>query len=91
MEPSLYLWHALAWLGPTLGLTALISLYWAVFRRSLVLRGGLLGSALALFVVGAVAQGVCLVGLQWPDGSMASYGVLVAAMSLAQALLARQK
>jgi hypothetical protein len=78
-------------MGPTVALTGLILARWAWSRRQLTPVWGWWGGALALLVSGGVAQGVCTLGLRWPDGSMAGYGVLVTVLALAQALLARGK
>jgi hypothetical protein len=91
VQASIFISHALAWMGPTVALTGLILARWAWSRRQLTLVWGWWGGALALLVSGGVAQGVCTLGLRWPDGSMAGYGVLVAVLALAQALLARGK
>jgi hypothetical protein len=83
--------QCLAWLAPTLGLTAWVALYWGWAGGQLHLRWGWWGNTLALLVGGALAQGLVVLCWGWPDGSMAGYGVLVVTLALMQALLTRQK
>jgi hypothetical protein len=85
-----FIFHALGWLWPTLGLTLLTLLAHRLSRRCAPRRGwGFTG--LALLTVGLLVQAGTAWALRWPDGSMAAYAVLLLALALTQTLLFKRK
>ncbi|MEY2621714.1 MAG: hypothetical protein RIT26_1534 [Pseudomonadota bacterium] len=73
-----------------MALTALALLWTAWRRRSPAPRWGWWGGGLALLGAGVGAQSIVAFALNWPDGSMAGYALLVLVFATAQILLVRK-
>jgi len=84
-----YFWHVGAWIGPSVALT-LLALLWTAWRRSHAPRWGWWGSGLALLGAGVGTQWVVVFVLNWPDGSMAGYALLVLVLATAQTFCVRK-
>ncbi len=72
-----------------MGLTLLTLVSWAWRRPRLAPLAGWWGAALVLGLGALISQGVALVYLRWPDGSMATYGLLIVVLALLRLLLTR--
>ncbi len=82
--------HSLEGLLPSVVLTASLLLFWGV-RGRLKPVWGYAGTGLVLFSGGVLTQIFTLWVLRWPDGSLASYGVLIAVLATLGACLTRPR
>ena len=72
-----------------MGLTVLVLASWAWRRPRLAPKMGWWGATWVLVLGALLTQALTLVLLRWPDGSMATYGVLILVLALLRLLLTR--